>query len=250
MKIFTGKTIYQYLLFALVTTGVFFLIFRSFEIDLSRILNLERKYLFLALLVTLPLPILNALRWKYILGGMGILASFQLVLKIILGTWLLTILPGRVGDFGRALALPENTPKSTGFGSILFEKVIDILVLMLLSTIGFVWQRQISYAALVASALLIVIISFYSLRYIILLSPSSIKPKLQNLYSASTKIALHPQQILKICAVSAINWLLLMTQVYFLFMGAGAIVPFPAIFSLMPLSIFAGLLPITLRHGN
>lgn len=238
----TSKTI----LVLLVTAAVFVLIFKVFSIDIPRVADLDRVFFLLALLVTIPFPILSALRWYYILRGMGVVISFKQTVKIILGAWPLAILPGRIGDFGSALALPDDTPKEIRFGSIVFEKVIDILVLVTFSLLGSIWLHKNNLAFIMAGVLLVLIASLYLLRYIIPLAPAIIRPRLNNLHQVSLRLSTRPNDFFKIVSASAANWLLSLVQVYFLFRATGAIVPMSAVFSFLPLSIFVGLLPITL----
>lgn len=76
----------------------------------------------------------KALRWKALLGPAGTRVTIQRVLAALLAGQVLNILlPIRAGDVGRAYLL-DNTETHRGFvfGTIVVEKVIDLIVYVLL----------------------------------------------------------------------------------------------------------------------
>lgn len=101
--------------------------------DLAEILiSLNSFYFFIALVLVPSLYIIRTYRWNLLLESISIHKPFNDLFKIIvIGVFYGLLTPGKIGEFGRAYHL--NEAKSTIIPTILIEKIIDILVLVLLS---------------------------------------------------------------------------------------------------------------------
>ena len=93
----------------------------------------------------------------------------------VIGFFLNTIVPGKLGEPGRAILIShkENIKKSSGLASVLVERLIDILVILVIFLISLLFMknsqsqfliklRHISYWAL--PLLILVFVSFYLLN--------------------------------------------------------------------------------------
>ena len=78
--------------------------------------------------------VIRALRWKIILGDGFDLNFWQAYHPMMIGFMINLILPGRVGEIARPTILTkkENVPFSTGFASVISERLFDLILLLLL----------------------------------------------------------------------------------------------------------------------
>jgi len=84
----------------------------------------------------------RALRWRILLGNVGIarandihLPKFWKIVEIIYISWFANaIVPAKLGDLYRAYLLRQHTglPASRSFGTVLAERLLDLIVLLLL----------------------------------------------------------------------------------------------------------------------
>ncbi len=100
--------------------------------------NADYFYIFLALVVGLISHLSRAHRWRYMLRSMGynvsLKASFH---ATMIGNIVNIILP-RVGEVSRAgvLKATDNVPVDRGFGTIVAERVVDMVCLLIVGSIA------------------------------------------------------------------------------------------------------------------
>lgn len=91
----------------------------------------------LSFLASSACVLLGALRWRLILSAMGYDLPFRRALEVVLATWpLAMVAPARASDLLRPLAVRAVIPLAAGTGSVLAEKAIDLLVLLLFAAVG------------------------------------------------------------------------------------------------------------------
>jgi|WetSurMetagenome_2_1015567.scaffolds.fasta_scaffold00639_5 glycosyltransferase 2 family protein len=115
----------------------------NFSEILSIIFSLNLFYLAGALLLVPVLYAIRTVRWNVFLHSVGITLPFVQSFKILLiGNFYGLVTPGKVGELGRAYHLNEK--KVVTIPTIIFEKMIDILTLIILSllTIIFYFQKS------------------------------------------------------------------------------------------------------------
>lgn len=81
--------------------------------------------------------VLRAIRWKMIIQSYGI--SFPLIDSIkgwLIGFSIGLVTPGKVGDFARAYYLKDKARIGRSLTTVMTERVIDVVVLFILSLIG------------------------------------------------------------------------------------------------------------------
>lgn len=108
------------------------------KIKPSEILNvfssLEPSFLISAIILVPIMYAIRAYRWDTLLRLSSITKPYSLIYKILLvGVFYGLITPGKIGEIGRAYHFKENRPII--ISSIVVEKLIDIYVLLLLSTL-------------------------------------------------------------------------------------------------------------------
>ena len=84
----------------------------------------------------------RALRWNYLLQPIGFNVKVRNSFLIIMMAYLANLGVPRSGEFLRATALTayEKVPFEKGFGTIVIERVIDVLMLLIIIFITFIFQ--------------------------------------------------------------------------------------------------------------
>lgn len=121
----------------------FYILF--YKIDVKSILyvlqSLNIFFLICALAMVPILYLIRTLRWRYFLVSLGISLPFYQSFKIMLiGNFYGLITPGKIGEFGRAFHISEK--KSLTIPTIIMEKLLDIVVLVILSIITILYFFQ------------------------------------------------------------------------------------------------------------
>lgn len=221
--------------------------------DFSRVIkNINRTYFFLAFATLIPALMLSVVRWYLVLRSAGFSVSFWKIFKIIASSMSLSVIPGRLGDLARSYPLRNKIPVTQSVGTIIIEKIIDISVLMFFSAVGLALLGYFKISILV---FMLSMGSFPALGVLNTLSRKvkfdhNLLTKLQNAISILSQI--RQKKILLSAAIlaSAANWTLSMFQAYWLFKAVGSVIPLSAIYTFYPLSIFVGLIPITLAGAG
>lgn len=95
--------------------------------------NADYTYIFLALIFGLVSHSARAYRWKYMLEHMGYNSPFRNNFMAVWISYFMNMTIPRSGEVSRALVLKkyENVPFDKAFGSIIAERVIDFIILLL-----------------------------------------------------------------------------------------------------------------------
>jgi len=96
--------------------------------------------LFLSLLVGLASHLARAKRWLYALKPLGYKPSIYSSFYAIMIAYLMNIILPRLGEISRAsvLATTDKVPFEKGFGTIIVERVIDLLCLLIIGGIALI----------------------------------------------------------------------------------------------------------------
>jgi uncharacterized protein (TIRG00374 family) len=90
-----------------------------------------------AVLASSACTLVGAERWRLVLKAMGYDLSFRRSLEVVLATSpLAMVTPSRASDLLRPVAVRDVIPLPAATGSVLAEKAIDLLVLLLMATAG------------------------------------------------------------------------------------------------------------------
>lgn len=192
--------------------------------------NADYTYLFIAAGIAVLGNASRAYRWKFSLEHMGYASSFQNNFMAISIGYVLNLTVPKSGEVSRALIVKKynNIPFDKGFGSVVAERIVDFLVLLLFMLIAVFLQFNIVKSFIldkipidkliffsVASALLLVVsvlIYCYSkLKFVL-----AIKEKISGLKEGVFSI-LHMQKKCAYLFHTALIWLsyLLMFRVVF-----------------------------------
>jgi uncharacterized protein (TIRG00374 family) len=115
----------------------------------TALVNVEPGWIVLALLVHYSGFVVRGLRWQQLLRALGHPLPWRYTMALLLSGWFVSaLLPARAGDLLRVGVLRLTTtehapvPVADGFGSILLERVLDLVALLLLGAgVGFALLR-------------------------------------------------------------------------------------------------------------
>ncbi|TSC72491.1 MAG: hypothetical protein G01um101438_575 [Parcubacteria group bacterium Gr01-1014_38] len=233
-----------------ITALIFYLLFR--RIDLMSVLQTLATIPFrtwrAAFLLTISFPMLSALRWHYTLKAIGHRVSILRCLKIILGTSPISaIAPSKAGDLLKALSLRGEISLLEVGGTVLAERVLDVIVLAALALAGGI---VVGNSLITRLAVAIVGAGIAGLLLLPMLVASIKKPKLreklERLIRVLHALRAQPSKAFAIALFTVLNWLASIVQTHLLLLAVGAHPPFWLTAAALPIAIFIGLIPITI----
>jgi glycosyltransferase 2 family protein len=236
---------------ALLSTGtaiILFLIFRV-AVDANAFMetakNANTLFLWYALLAISPTFILNPLRWFFVLKAYGYNLRFKTVVRAITASYAFILIPGRIGDFVRTYFTKDRIPAVEAIGSVIVEKIIDVLMLLIASSFGLIILGQVIYGLMALTTAICVIAGVIIVKKI---GPKFGLTKIDFIYKVTTtvKIPNNPTYLVITGLVSITNWFISFIAAYFLFLAFQATVPFIAIVAYLPITLFIGLIPISI----
>jgi uncharacterized protein (TIRG00374 family) len=207
-------------------------------------------YLFIALLLLFVIILIIAKRWQTILETMGYNFRYKECFNLIMAALPLTsITPSKSGDIVKAYYLKDKIPASKTVGSVITERVFDILTLVLFSLIGmtFCKKYELAFIALIILICIIAILLLARAGFNFRLPvKSSRNEKIQNLI-LSTKLLMNDKKVFStIMLYSFSSWFLGVVQTLMFFYALGIKVPLLFTMANIPIAIFIGMIPVTL----
>ena len=118
------------------------LYFAFYKVNLNSLLNTLKSANYLLVLGCISLfvfsMIIRSFRWRMILSSSYTISLRFLFESIMIGYFINSILPFRLGEFGRAYALSMKFPIGTfeAFGSIILERLIEVICLLFILIIA------------------------------------------------------------------------------------------------------------------
>ncbi len=202
-------------------------------------------FLWYAFLAILPIFILNPLRWFFTIKAYGYDLEFKKVAYAVTATYAFILIPGRIGDFIRSYFTKDRIPVAESIGSVIIEKIIDVIVLLLIATVGLKILNQNIYSLITLAIAISVIIGVILVKKI---GPKFGLTKIGfvNKVTTAVKIPNEPIYLVTAGLVSMINWLSSITSAYFLFLAFNTVTPFIAVVAYLPITLFAGLIPVSI----
>lgn len=144
------------ILFIVITTMYLSVVISLEENPLSS-LDYDRLATLLPLLLSLTIAswIVRYLRWRYLLRLRSVEVPLVKGFFIYLTGFAYTITPGKLGEMVRAKYLKNDKGKEVVFSAFFFERMFDLLTVLLLSIIAFSYSE---YTLIAASFVLIVLV--------------------------------------------------------------------------------------------
>lgn len=183
-----------------------------------------------AIAVVYPVSFLfRTWRWRVLLRASGHLASRANVFRCIMAGWLLnSLIPARAGDVmrGYALKTTEGTPFSVGIGTIVIERVLDMLVLSAMMVIvASFYLRSGRTIYLAGAALLIALALFVALIAVYVVGDriadaletyvDGVSGSVRTVQQALDRVSDNPFAVMLSAGLSIPVWLIEVTTIYF-----------------------------------
>lgn len=248
-----------------VSTALLFYLYSQIEIDrLWEVFqNCAPFWMIISLGMVIPLTLFTSWRLQQLMPK-GTNLSFIEANRLILGSSVLNmVLPSKMGDIAKAYFMRErdNLSGTLSLVIVIFEKACDMLSLLLWCIFGlFFYPEKNAFfwgmTAIITSAFLTGVAllgwrAFADLFFNLTtkIAPKKIKPKLQQMQQSW--IEMHNyfwrdrKQLILITVTSIFIWFLHLLQIWLFIIALKAWTPFVVSLALSPLSILAGLLPLT-----
>ena len=252
--------------FISIVISVAILLYIYSQIDLERLLevfqNCDLVMLVISLAMVIPITLVTSWRLQQLVPQRSI--GFLEANRLILGASVLNmVLPSKMGDIAKSYFMADrsNISGSLALSISIFEKACDLLSLLLWCVFGLIlypakdglfWTMTVGVVAgFILGVLLLSSQRFANLFFAttIKLAPKSIGKKLQTMQASWGEMHRYfwsdRQQLLLITSTSIFIWFLHLLQIWLFILALKAVVPFLISLALSPLSILAGLLPLT-----
>lgn len=237
------------------------------QIDLPNLLrvfqNCDRLWMSVALSMVVPITLFTSWRLQQLMPKDTRL-DFVEANRLILGASVLnTVLPSKMGDIAKAYFMCDRHSLSAtlALAISIFEKACDLLSLLLWCVFGLLLypNKDSLFGAmtigvgtgLILGLLLLSSVKFANLFFHLLtnITPKAIGNKLQQMQLSWQEMHDYfwkdKRQLLIISVTSIFIWFLHLLQIWLFIIALKAWTPFIVSLALSPLSILAGLLPLT-----
>jgi hypothetical protein len=149
----------------------------SVDIFLGYFKDANYNWIFLGLFFGILSHFSRAYRWKFMLDPLGFKPKFTNSILAVLVGYLVNLALPRAGEVSRALVLTnyENIPFEKGFGTIVAERIADLIMMLCIIIITLFVQFDFIYELLsnnfdptkIGGALVILILVFYIFTYFV-----------------------------------------------------------------------------------
>lgn len=253
--------------FISIVISIALLFFLYSKIEVEQLVEVFRNshpwWMVISLAMVIPLVVVTSWRLQQLMPK-NTSMSFMQANRLILGSSVLNmVLPSKMGDIAKAYFMQEeeNLSGTLSLVIVIFEKACDMLSLLLWCMFGlffypekdvFFWgiTAVITGGFVVGVAILawrpVADLFFNSLLKI---APKKIKSKFEQMQSAWEEMHNYfwsdRKQLLIITLTSVFIWFLHLLQIWLFIIALKAWTPFIVSVALSPLSLLAGLLPLT-----
>jgi glycosyltransferase 2 family protein len=253
--------------FISIVVSVAILLFIYSKIDFQRLLevfqNCDRFWMLISLGMVIPITAFTSWRLQKLMPQRTSLGFIE-ANKLILGASVLNmVLPSKMGDIAKAYFMKErgHLSGSLSLSLVIFEKTCDMLSLLLWcvfglfvysSKDGLFWIMTVAVTSgLIFGLLLLGSRSFAQIFFntIKTIVPKKMLRKIEDFQNSWTEMHDYfwgdKKQLLTVTTSSIFIWFLHLLQIWFFILAIKAYTPFLVNLALSPLSILAGLLPLT-----
>ncbi len=225
--------------------------------------NCDRLWMTVSLGMVIPITLFTAWRLQQLMPK-GTILGFIEANRLILGASVLNmVLPSKMGDIAKAYFMCDrhNLSGTLALSISIFEKACDLLSLLLWCVFGLIlypakdslfWTMIAGVSGgLILGLLLLSSAQFANLffNFTAKITPKKVSNKLQKMQVSWQKMHAYfwgdKQQLLNITLTSIFIWFLHLLQIWLFIIALKAWTPFLVSSALSPLSILAGLLPLT-----
>jgi glycosyltransferase 2 family protein len=252
--------------FVSIVISVAILLYIYTQIDFVNLLevlrNCDRLMLTVSLGMVIPITLVTSWRLQQLVPHRSL--EFLEANRLILGASVLNmVLPSKMGDLAKSYFMAERSKisGSLALSISIFEKTCDLLSLLLWCVFGLLlypakdhlfWSMTAGVGIGLGIGLLMLGSQSFAdcfLAIAIKFSPQKLKSKFEKMQAAWEEMHDYfwsdRRQLLIITATSVFIWFLHLLQIWLFILALKAIAPFLISLALSPLSILAGLLPLT-----
>ena len=252
--------------FVSIVISIAILLYIYTQIDFANLIevlqNCDRSMLVASLGMVIPITLVTSWRLQQLVPQYSL--GFLEANRLILGASVLNmVLPSKMGDIAKSYFMAErsNISGSLALSISIFEKACDLLSLLLWCVFGLLlypakdslfWIMTIGVALGLSLGLLMLGSLAFAKGFFgtaIKYAPGKLKSKLQKMQAGWGEMHKYfwsdKRQLLVITTTSIFIWFLHLLQIWLFILALGAIAPFIVSLALSPLSILAGLLPLT-----
>jgi glycosyltransferase 2 family protein len=247
-----------------ISVALLFYIYTQIDVvNLIKVLqNCDRLMLMVSLFMVIPITLVTSWRLQQLAPhhSLGFLAANRLILG---ASVLNMVLPSKMGDIAKSYFMAQRSKISVSLAlSIsIFEKTCDLLSLLLWCVFGLLlypakdslfWTMTTGVAIGLGIGLLMLgsqSFAVWLFAIAVRFAPQKLKAKLAKMQAGWGEMHDYfwsdKQQLLIITSTSVFIWFLHLLQIWLFILALKAIAPFLISLALSPLSILAGLLPLT-----
>ena len=252
--------------FVSIIVSITLLLYIYSQIDLVNLLEVlqdcDLLMLAISLAMVIPITLVTSWRLQQLVPHQSL--SVLEANRLILGASVLNmVLPSKMGDIAKSYFMAErsNISGSLALSISIFEKACDLLSLLLWCVFGLLfYPAKDSLFGIMTAGIVIGLVmgllmlgseSFAKtfLAIAIKFAPQKLKSKFQNMQVSWSEMHRYfwsdKRQLLIITSTSVFIWFLHLLQIWLFILALKAIAPFLVSLALSPLSILAGLLPLT-----
>lgn len=252
--------------FISIVVSIAILFYLYAQIDVENLIqvfqNCDRLMLIISLAMVVPITLVTSWRLQQLVPRRSL--SLIEANRLILGASVLNmVLPSKMGDIAKSYFMAErsNLSGSLALAISIFEKACDLLSLLLWCAFGLIfypakdslfWFMTVAITGgLVFGLLVLNSQRFADLFFTIAIkyTPKSVSQKFATMQASWREMHHYfwseRSQLLLITSTSIFIWFLHLLQIWLFILALKAVVPFLASLALSPLSILAGLLPLT-----
>lgn len=205
-------------------------------------------YIFYSFLLSLIFAVLSGLKLKMFVEMMGYRIEWIKCQKITFATFPLNvILPSKSGDLAKSWSLRGILPVSQGVGIIILDRLIDLILLCLMSFAGSILINDIRLLIISFSALFIGITTSFILYKT---KNVSIKNRffrhIKDIGYATTCLIHNRKYLITIFFIGIFIWLGSAFQIILIYSAVGKHIPITFGIAVVPIAILIGSLPVTI----
>ena len=226
----------------------FLLKFVGVNAIVDELLQANPVYIFYSFLLSLIFAVFSGLKFKMLVEMIGYRVGWIKCQKITFATFPLNvILPSKSGDLAKSWALKGILPVSQGVGIVILDRVIDLILLCLMSFVGSIFINDIKLLILSLSALFIGIAGMFLLyKARNINSNNRFLRHIKDIGYATRCLIYNRKYFITIFSISIFIWLGSAFQILLIYSAVGKHVPLTFGIAVVPIAILIGILPITI----
>ena len=134
--------VFKYLLFLAAGVFLFWYLYRDLEMDslVAYLKDIKYEWILIAMLAGILSHISRAMRWQMLVNTLGYKPRFSNSFFSVMIAYLANLALPRLGEVTRPTIIKkyENIPYTTSFGTIVLERIIDFIILFILTGIALI----------------------------------------------------------------------------------------------------------------